>query len=94
VEGKPLKIKDGVFIEVKRLVRESLGGKTVEDGVKPDKSVAVVRKLEVLDALKKAAPAAPAAAPAAEAAPTDAAAAPADAGAKAPPKRTPPKTAK
>jgi hypothetical protein len=55
VEGKPLKIADGVFIEVKRLVREELGGKDVKEGITPDKSVAVIRKLAITDALKKGA---------------------------------------
>jgi hypothetical protein len=58
IEGKPdegkAKIKDGVFVEVKRLAREDLSGKPVEDGIKPDKSVNVLRKQGVVDAAKKA----------------------------------------
>jgi hypothetical protein len=97
-EGKSLKMKDGVFIEVKRLAREELGGKDVKEGVTPDKSVAVIRKLAITDGLKKGlavpaggAPAAPAA-PAEGAAtpPEGGAAPPADAsGAPTPPKRNP-----
>jgi hypothetical protein len=55
LEGKTSKVKDGVFIEVKRLARESLGGKTVEPVIKPDKSVQVLRKGGVVAAAQKAA---------------------------------------
>jgi hypothetical protein len=97
VEGKSLKMKDGVFIEVKRLAREELGGKDVKEGVTPDKSVSVIRKLAITEGLKKglAAPAggAPATPPAegGAAAPAEGAAAPpADGGgAPTPPKRSP-----
>ena len=46
-EVKPTKVKDGVFVEVKRLVKIDLSGKEVAAGVKPDKSVQVERKPEV-----------------------------------------------
>ena len=52
-EGKSLKMKDGVFVEVKRLAREELGGKDVKEGVTPDKSVAVMRKAAITEGLKK-----------------------------------------
>jgi hypothetical protein len=62
-EGKTNKVKDGVFIEVKRLAREDLSGKTVEGTLTPDKSVSVLRKGGIIDAAKKAALAPPPAAP-------------------------------
>ena len=46
-EIKPTKVKDGVFVEVKRLVKVDLAGKEVPVGVKPDKTVHVERKPEV-----------------------------------------------
>jgi Colicin V production protein len=61
LEGKENKIKEGTFIEVKRLARENLGGKKVESGIGPDKSVNVIRKPAVGAAAAKSA--APAAAP-------------------------------
>ena len=54
LEGKTNKVKDGVFIEVKRLAREDLSGKTVESVIKPDTNVAVLRKPEVIAAAQKA----------------------------------------
>lgn len=73
LEGKTNKVKEGVFIEVKRLAREDLGGKTVENVIKPDESVSVLRKTGIIEAAKKApaapAPAAPAQAPEAADAP-------------------------
>jgi hypothetical protein len=71
LEGKTNKVKDGVFIEVKRLAREDLSGKTVGEGIKSDKAVSVLRKPAVVTAAKTAvapppaAPKKPAAAPAA-----------------------------
>ena len=75
LEGKTNKVKDGVFLEVKRLAREDLGGKTVAEGVKPDKSVSVLRKAAVVEAMKKAGAPAPAAKPPAKKPDGDAAAA-------------------
>ena len=45
---QPTKVKDGVFVEVKRLVKIDLSGNDVLAGVKPDKSVQVERKPEVV----------------------------------------------
>ena len=59
LEGKTNKVKDGVFIEVKRLAREDLSGKTVAPTITPDKAVAVLRKAGVTDGAKKAALAPP-----------------------------------
>ncbi len=64
LEGKTNKVKQGVFIEVKRLAREDLSGKTVAPTITPDKSVTVLRKAAVTDAAKKAALAPPPAPPA------------------------------
>lgn len=61
LEGKTDKVKEGVFIEVKRLAREDLSGDTVEPRVKPDPTVTVLRKTAVIAAAKAApAPAPPA----------------------------------
>lgn len=60
----PTKVKDGVFLEVKRLARVSLADKDVAAGVKPDKSVKVERKPEL--AKNRKSPAAPAGAATAE----------------------------
>jgi hypothetical protein len=60
-EGKTSKVKEGVFIEVKRLAREDLSGKEVKPTITPDKAVAVLRKPGVVEAAKKAALAPPAA---------------------------------
>ncbi len=59
LEGKTNKVKEGVFIEVKRLAREDLSGRTVESGIKPDKGVGVLRKTSVVTAAKTAAAAPP-----------------------------------
>ncbi|HEV2295247.1 MAG TPA: CvpA family protein [Tepidisphaeraceae bacterium] len=48
LEGKTNKVKEGVFIEVKRLAREDLSGKTVDEGIKPDASVSVLRKTGIV----------------------------------------------
>ena len=84
LEGKTMKVKEGVFVEVKRLAREDLSGKTVAPNVTPDKTVAVLRKGAIVEAVKKGAAAPPPAKPdaktppagGAEAPPADPAAAP------------------
>ena len=44
--GKSLKqkIKDGVFVEVKRLARVDLSGKKIETGIPPNPDIVVLRK--------------------------------------------------
>jgi hypothetical protein len=52
-KDKDRKVKDGVFIEVKRLAQIDLGGQELQPKVKPSPSVEVLRKPEVKEKDKK-----------------------------------------
>ena len=59
VDGDPKaktdrKVKDGVFVEAKRLAKIDLGGQEIRPGVTKSKEVEVVRKAAVVDKDKKA----------------------------------------